>query len=96
MEKMEITLALDSEKMKALEFYLGKENATAQRKMDEALRQLYEKTVPEPVREYLDAKSTPATPKRPVRAAAPKSRPEPAKAAVIPAGQVSLAKEEET
>ena len=68
MEKTEITLSLDSERMNALSFYLAKENATAQKKMEEALRQLYEQSVPEPVREYLDAKSASAVrPKRPTR-----------------------------
>ena len=68
MEKTEITLSLDSERMEALTFYLAKENATVQKKMEEALRQLYETTVPEPVREYLDAKTAAAArPKRPAR-----------------------------
>ena len=68
MEKNEITLSFDSERMDALAFYLTKENSTVQKKMDEALRQLYEQTVPEPVREYLDAKIAPAArPKRPPR-----------------------------
>ena len=67
MEKNEITLSFDSEKMEALMFYLKKENATVQSRMDEALRQLYEKAVPEPLREYLDAKSAPQRPKRPPR-----------------------------
>lgn len=77
MEKNEITLSLDSEKMEALVFYLGKENSTVQKKMAEALRQLYEQAVPEPVREYLDARAAPARPKRPPRpkAAAPKAAP---------------------
>ena len=67
MEKSEITLSFDSEKMEALVFYLKKENTSVQKKMDEALRLLYEQTVPEPLREYLDAKSAPARPKRPPR-----------------------------
>ena len=80
MEKNEITLSLDSEKMEALMFYLKKENASVQSRMDEALRQLYEQAVPEPVREYLDARAAPARPKRPPRpkAAAPKPAPAPA------------------
>ena len=83
MENNEIKLSFDSEKMEALSFYLKKENTTVQKKMDEALRQLYEQAVPEPVREYLDAKSAPAArPKRPPRpsqpkAAAPKPAPAP-------------------
>ena len=60
MEKIEITLTLDGEKQYALDFYLKKENTTVQRRMDEALKQLYETTVPEDVREYLDAKTAPA------------------------------------
>ena len=67
MENNEITLSFDSEKMEALVFYLKKENTTVQKKMDEALRLLYEQTVPEPLREYLDAKTAPARPRRPTR-----------------------------
>ena len=72
MEKNEITLSFDSEKMEALVFYLKKDSTTVQKKMDEALRLLYEQTVPEPLREYLDAKSAPARPKRPPRPSQPK------------------------
>lgn len=60
MKKVNITLVFDDEKLDALEFSLRKENTSVQAKMDEALRQLYEKTVPEPVREYLDSKAMPA------------------------------------
>ncbi len=67
MDREEVKLSFDSEKMEALVFYLKKENSTVQKKMDEALRLLYEQTVPEPLREYLDAKSAPARPRRPTR-----------------------------
>ena len=82
MDKEEVKLSFDSEKMEALAFYLKKENCTVQKKMDEALRQLYEQAVPEPVREYLDVKSAPVRPRRPPRpsqpkAAAPKQMPAP-------------------
>lgn len=60
MKKVNITLAFDDEKLDALEFSLRKENSSVQSRMDEALKQLYEKTVPEPVREYLDSKAAPA------------------------------------
>ena len=66
MSKTEITLAFESEKLEALEYYLRKENSTVQKKMDEALRQLYEATIPEPVREFVGRKSpAPPRPKRP-------------------------------
>ena len=82
MENNEIKLSFDSEKMEALAFYLKKENTTVQKKMDEALRLLYEQTIPEPVREYLDVKSAPtARPKRPPRPSRPKGvSPKPAPA----------------
>lgn len=72
MEKCEITITLDRERLEALEFYLKKENTGVQKRMDEALRQLYERSVPEPVREYLDRKAAPARPRRPPRSGQPK------------------------
>ena len=75
MEKVEIKLTFDNERMDALAFYLAKEDTDVQRKMDEALRQLYEQAVPEPVREYLDAKTAPPKPKRPPRPSRAKTDP---------------------
>ena len=74
MDKEELTLSFDGERMRALTIYLKMENTTVQEKMDEAMRQLYEQSVPEPVREYLDIISTPAArPKRPPRPNQPKA-----------------------
>lgn len=75
MEKSEIIVAFDHTRLEALEFYLKKENSSVQKRMDEALRHLYESTVPEPVREYLDSKVPPARPKRPSRPSQPKQEP---------------------
>lgn len=75
METVEITLAFDNERMDALSFYLRKEDTDVQKKMDEALKQLYEKTVPDAVREYLDAKTAPPKPKRPPRPSRAKTNP---------------------
>ena len=76
MEKNEITLSFDSERMRALTIYLKMENTTVQEKMDEAMRQLYEKSVPEPVREFLDIVSAPPSrPRRPSRPSQPKADP---------------------
>lgn len=43
MQKTEITLSFDGEKLDALEFYLKKENTTVQKRMNEALTELYER-----------------------------------------------------
>lgn len=68
MKKVNITIAFDDEKLDALEFSLRKENTSVQNRMDEALKQLYENSVPEPVREYLDSKAAPTSkPKRPTK-----------------------------
>nr|WP_326183664.1 DUF6103 family protein [uncultured Oscillibacter sp.] len=82
MAKKDFTLSFDEEKLEALEVFLKKENTSVQKRMDEALRQLYEKTVPEPVREFVEARAG-QRPKRsstagPVRAKDPVTdKPEP-------------------
>ncbi len=73
MERTEITLTFDSERLQALTIYLKQENSSVQKRMEDALRQLYEEKVPEPVREYLDARTAPQRPKRPPRPSQPKS-----------------------
>ena len=90
MQKTEITLSFDGEKLDALEFYLKKENATVQKRMNEALTELYEDTVPEAVREFLDRKAPP--PPRPKRPARPNAEKPPEKAP-RPEGQTVLEKE---
>ena len=77
MQKTNITLSFDDEKLDALEFSLKKENSSVQKRMDEALRQLYEQTVPEPVREYLDSGATPPSVSRPRPKRPPKPAPKP-------------------
>ena len=72
MKKVNITLTFDDDKLDALEFSLRKEHSSVQARMDDALKQLYEQTVPEAVREYLDSKAVPA-PKRTAKSAAPKT-----------------------
>ena len=82
MKKATVTVTFDDEKLGALEFSLRKEHSSVQEHLEDALNALYEKTVPEPLREYLDSRATPAArPRRPVKPAAPKpqsSEPKPA------------------
>ena len=53
MKKATVTIAFDDEKLGALEFSLRKEHSSVQEHLEDALNALYEKTVPEPLREYL-------------------------------------------
>ena len=86
MKKATVTIVFDDEKLGALEFSLRKEHSSVQEHLEDALNALYEKTVPEPLREYLDSKAVPAPkPKRTAKSAAPKtpnSEPKPAAAVV--------------
>ena len=69
MEKISITVSMEAERLRALEFALKKKSSSVQRRMDEALRQLYAQEVPQPIREYVD--SLLVTPARPWRTARP-------------------------
>ena len=75
MQKTNITLTFDDEKLDALEFSLKKDGgSTVQAWLEKSLAELYEQTVPQPLREYLDRRAAPASrPKRPPRPA-PKER----------------------
>ena len=74
MKKATVTIVFDDEKLGALEFSLRKEHSSVQEHLEDALNALYEKTVPEPLREYLDSKAVPAPkPKRTAKSAAPKT-----------------------
>ena len=74
MKKATVTIVFDDEKLGALEFSLRKEHSSVQEHLEDALNALYEKTVPEPLREYLDSKAVPAPkPKRTAKSAVPKT-----------------------
>ena len=73
MKKATIAAMFDEEKLAALEFSLKKEGATVQKRLEETLEQLYEQTVPAPVREYLDSRAAP--PPRPRSTAKERSNP---------------------
>ncbi len=67
MKKATITVAFDEDKLGALEFSLKKAGSSAQARLEQTLGQLYEQTVPAPLREYLDSRagSPPRRPSRP-------------------------------
>ena len=63
--KTEISIEFDEEKLRALEMALKKERSSVRQHLSRVLDGLYEKKVPEPVREFIDSKF-----KRPPRSAA--------------------------
>ena len=57
MEKTELTVTIEPERLDALRYFLSaKEKSTPQRELQRALEELYEKYVPAEMREYLDSK----------------------------------------
>ena len=74
MGKAPITLSFEEDKLEAMDVFLKKDGSSIQKKMEETLKKLYEEVVPEPVREFVDAKAG-GKPKRP--APPPKSKPDP-------------------
>ena len=57
MDKTELTVSMETERMEALSYFLQKKgNASLQKELGKVLEKLYEETVPEDVREYIDAK----------------------------------------
>ena len=73
MEKIELKVTMEPERLDALRYFLSaREKSTPEKELQRALDQLYEKCVPEEMREYLDSKSkTPASRPRPRRGLKP-------------------------
>ena len=53
-----IILSMSDEKISALEMYLAQRNTTLNAEIDKYAEQLYSKTVPKNVREYIDTVSS--------------------------------------
>lgn len=64
MKQVNFTITAEEEKLSALKRYMEKKDLVLEDEMQDALRKLYEKYVPAPVREYIDESDTPAKPKR--------------------------------
>lgn len=77
MEKTELTVSIEPERLDALNYYLARDGSSAQRELERMLAELYETKVPQETRGYIDSKLTPPRPKRPPRPAAkPKAQKE--------------------
>ena len=61
MEKIELKVTMEPERLDALRYFLSaKEKSTPEKELQRALDQLYEKCVPAEMREYLDSKCKPS------------------------------------
>ena len=55
MKKATITVTFEQEKLKAVQFYLGKSGASLEAELDGFMKRLYKKYVPSQTREYIDS-----------------------------------------
>lgn len=68
MDKIELKVAMEPERLDALRYFLStKEKRTPEKELQRMLEELYEKYVPADTREYLDSKNKPAVRPRPRR-----------------------------
>ena len=51
---IEITISIEQTKLNAMNFYLGKSGSSVLKELQKRVAEIYEQTVPEPTREYLD------------------------------------------
>lgn len=72
MKKATITISFEQEKLKAIQFYVGKKDASIDTELNDFMEKLYEKYVPVQTREYIESQSEPPKekPKCPARPAA--------------------------
>ena len=87
MEKVELTVSIEEPRLDVLNYFLAQNGSSAQKELEKMLTELYEKTVPEETRGYVESKIAPQKPRRP-------SHPAPKLKATPPASQQNEQKKE--
>lgn len=64
MRKASVTVSYDEEKLEALKKYLARKDIDVEDELVKSIDTLYNKNVPSAVKEYLEMKTEPPTPKR--------------------------------
>ena len=69
MRKVTVSVQVDAEKLRAIQFYAGRKDSTVEAELEGCFEKLYEKYVPGPTREYIESIAAAARPARPSRSA---------------------------
>lgn len=69
MRKITASIQVDAEKLRAIQFYVGRKNSTVEAELEDCVNKIYEKYVPAQTREYIESIAAPARPPRPGRPA---------------------------
>ncbi len=69
MRKITVSVQVDAEKLRAIQFYAGRKDSTVEAELESCIEKLYEKYVPGPTREYIESMAVSARPSRSSRPA---------------------------
>ena len=69
MRKITVSIQVDAEKLRAIQFYVGRKNSTVEAELEDCVNKIYEKYVHAQTREYIESIAAPARPPRPGRPA---------------------------
>ena len=67
MRKITVSVQVEAEKLRAIQFYVGRKNSTVEAELEDCVNKIYEKYVPAQTREYIESIAAPARPARPSR-----------------------------
>ena len=73
MKKATVTVSFELEKLKAVQFYAGKNGTSLESDLDAFREKLYKKYVPSQTREYIESMAEPEEQPRPRSARSPRS-----------------------
>ncbi|MFQ6956326.1 Uncharacterised protein [uncultured Anaerotruncus sp.] len=73
MKKATVTVSFEQEKLKAVQFYAGKNGTSLELELDTFMEKLYKKYVPSQTREYIESMAEPEEQPRPRPARSPRS-----------------------
>ena len=73
MKKATVTVSFEQEKLKAVQFYAGKNGTSLELELDMFMEKLYKKYVPSQTREYIESMAEPEKQPRPRPARSPRS-----------------------
>ena len=65
MKKATISVAVEQEKLRAIQFYMGKSGTYLEAELDDFMARLYKKYVPSQTREYIESRESSEEPARP-------------------------------
>ena len=85
MRKMTVSVQVDAEKLRAIQFYAGRKDTSMEAELEDCVNKIYEKYVPAQTREYIENITKPERPSRASRSS--HSETFPSKAAPGPTGE---------